>query len=76
MAGDKCDCRPEECCPVCDAEQWLHETNREMSRMRREFHRLRQRAIELAVAVETVRDWSGTPVGEALFWLNEWRPRR
>ena len=76
MAGKTCDCPAGCCCPVCDLDGWLHVTERERSRLRDEFSRLRQRAIELAVAVEKERDWTGTPVGESLRWLEEWRPRR
>jgi len=71
----QCGCPPEGCCPVCDAAVWLHVTERERRKLLDEFHRLRIRAIELAVAVERERDWSGTPVGVALGLLSEWRPR-
>ena len=71
-----CGCPPEGFCPVCDLDGWLAQAERERRKLRDEFHRLRIRAIELAVAVERERDWSGTPVGVALGMVTEWRPRR
>jgi len=70
-----CGCPPEGFCPQCDLDGWLHQAERERRKLRDEMHRLRIRAIELAVAVERERDWSGTPVGVALGMLTEWRPR-